>query len=147
MSFPNIFLKSVPSIKRQSGTGLGFNDIEGNNIRGEKSWDKGMTQPIKCLESNLSLDDFSKYGNVVISLWVYNDKIEIALALLKYELNKDFDIKEDKLTEKDNKDWYILFKETHNFKDGIINIDECVKEAESLIKEFKEKQNTFFILK
>lgn len=115
------------------------------NISIKDSWERGTSKHyLECIESNQVLSDFSQYGKITISLWLSPDIYQIAIAF-----GKDNYLEPNiKFIGKDLKDgsswWTIILMREHEYENELINLNKCIGEAESMIKEFKNNINDYF---
>lgn len=108
-----------------------------------KSW-KIAKKTEEWLENNLSLSEFSQYGNIVISLWISPKLYSINLAIPKSSKKDGVKINENSM-EEDGKWWYIISKKEYKLEEvGLIDLDQSLKDAEELIENFKNNTNRFF---
>ena len=113
----------------------------------DASWMRGVSGLCtKWLENNLVLKDFAEYGKICMSLWITSDVYQIAIAFGKNNLKSEVHLKQTLKT--DGSGWWtIISMREHNFESEPISLDNCVKDAEELIEDFKNNIDNYFEIK
>ena len=135
----NAFIK-LYEYKKQLA--INFEEKIKNRFNVEDSWlYPSKSYSVDWLSKNLVLSDFSQYGKICICLWMAPHIYQIALALENGTLKDGIQLK--KQLELDA-GWSIISRKEHKYESELINLDKCIEEAESMIKEFKNNINDYF---
>ena len=80
-----------------------------------------------------------------MSLWITSDVYQIAIAFGKNNLKSEVHLKNTLKT--DGSGWWsIISMREHNFENEPISLDNCVKDAEELIEDFKNNIDNLLFL-